>query len=310
MRRGTNRLKRPCRRPAPKPGVVRAPHQHRGGGGGVPRGSTSAHTRNGHVARTRRATGLSPRNAQTAWNGLPAGKGKGHPSGTTRNTHREGREGREEPQQRRKNLHRPRPPRRAASAEHTRPGHCTREGSSSTQCDAPAPRLGSLRASPWGSDWRQASSPAGLAAPGARATTHQGGGVVGKCLQPRLLTDTLTGEWRNGEAGEGQTRSPVNPGDSATRQEVCHERPPTRSRWGGYHVARPCGPPGAKNVAYPKNQTSNLLSFPPVLISAGFSSVCVPSGAPSALHPLFPPLPARPRTAAAASLAVFALPSL
>ena len=131
-RRGTNRLERPYRRPAPEPRVVRAPHRPGGGGGGIRRGSASAHTHNGHAARTRRATGPSPRNAQTAWNGVPAGEGKGHPGGTTRNTHREGREGREEPKGRSENRHRPRPPRPAASAAHTRPGHCTRQGSSST----------------------------------------------------------------------------------------------------------------------------------------------------------------------------------
>ena len=192
-RRGTNRLERPYRRPAREPRVVRAPHRPGGGRRRERRGSTSTHTHNGHAARTRRATGPSPRNAQTAWNGVLAGEGKGHPGGTTRNTHREGREGREEPKGRHKNRHRPRPPKPAARAAHTRPGHCTRQGSSSTQCYALAPGLGSLRASPWGSHWRQASS-TGPAAPAARATTHQGGGVVGKRLQLRLLSDALTGE--------------------------------------------------------------------------------------------------------------------
>ena len=71
---------------------------------------------------------------------------------------------------------------------------------------------------------------------------------MGKRLQLRLLSDALTGEWREGEAGEGQGFEPREPGDSATRQEVCHEGPPTRSRWGGYHLARPGGPPGPKGV--------------------------------------------------------------
>ena len=210
-RRGTNRLERPYRHPAPEPRVVRAPHQPGGGGRRARRGSRSAHTCNGHAARTRRATGPSPRNAQAAWNGVPAGEGKGHPGGTTRDTHRQGRESREEPKGRRKNRHRPRPPRPGASAAHTRPGHCTRQGSSSTQCYAPAPRLGSLRASRWGFHWRQASS-TGSAAPAARATTHYRGGVVGKRLQPRLLSDALTGEWQNGEAGEGRGSEPREPG--------------------------------------------------------------------------------------------------
>ena len=193
-RRATNGLARPYRRPAPEPRVVRAPHQPGGGGRHLRRGSTGAHTRNGHAERTRGATGPSPRNAQTAWNGVTAGEGKGHPVRTTRNTHREGREGREEPKGRSKNQHRPRPPRPAASAAHTRQGFCTRQGSSSTQCYAPAPRLGSLCASPWASHWRQASS-TGPAAPAGRATTHQRGGVVAKRLQPRLLREALTGEW-------------------------------------------------------------------------------------------------------------------
>ena len=125
--------------------------------------------------------------------------------------HHEGREGREESQEKSKNRHRPRPPRPAASAAHTRPGHCTRQGSCSTQCYAPAPQLGSHRASPWGLHWRQASS-TGPAAPAARPTMHQGGGVVGKHLQPRLLSDALTGEWPNGKAGEEQGSEPREPG--------------------------------------------------------------------------------------------------
>ena len=71
---------------------------------------------------------------------------------------------------------------------------------------------------------------------------------MGKRLQPRLLSDALNGEWPNGEAGEGQGSEPSEPGNSATRQEVCHEWPPTRSRWGGYHLARQGGPPGPKDV--------------------------------------------------------------
>ena len=78
-------------------------------------------------------------------------------------------------------------------------------------CYTPTPQLGRLRASPWRSHRRKASS-TGPAAPAARATTHQVGGVVGKRLQPQLLSDTLTGEWRNGEAGEGQGSEPREPG--------------------------------------------------------------------------------------------------
>ena len=47
----------------------------------------------------------------------------------------------------------------------------------------------------------------------------------------------------------------------------------------------------------------------PALISAGFSFVCVPSGGPSALPPLCPPLPSLPLTALVGNLAASALPS-
>ena len=103
--------------------------------------------------------------------------------------------------------HRPDHPDPAASAAHTPPGHCTRHGSSGAPRHAPAPSLGSRRASPRGSHWRQASS-TGPAAQANRATTHQGGDAVGKSLQVRLLSDALTGEWRNGEAGEGRGSEP------------------------------------------------------------------------------------------------------
>ena len=35
---------------------------------------------------------------------------------------------------------------------------------------------------------------------------------MGKRLQLRLLSDALTGEWRNGEAGGGQGSEPCEPG--------------------------------------------------------------------------------------------------
>ena len=71
---------------------------------------------------------------------------------------------------------------------------------------------------------------------------------MGKRPQPRLLSDALTGECEMGKPGRDGTPSPVNPGDSATRQEVRHKGPPTRTRWGGYHLARPGSPPGLKGV--------------------------------------------------------------
>ena len=51
-----------------------------------------------------------------------------------------------------------------------------------------------------------------------------------------------------GKLGRDGAPSPVNPGYSATRQEVCREGPPTRSRWGGYHLGRPGGPPEPKSA--------------------------------------------------------------
>ena len=80
-------MERPYQCPAPGPREVRAPQQPgEGGGGRRRRGSASAHTHNGHAGNTRRATGLSLRNAQSAWNGVPAIEGKGHPDGTARHT--------------------------------------------------------------------------------------------------------------------------------------------------------------------------------------------------------------------------------
>ena len=48
-------------------------------------------------------------------------------------------------------------------------------------------------------------------APASRATKRQGGVVVGKRLQPRLLSDALTLEWRNQEARQGQGSKPREP---------------------------------------------------------------------------------------------------
>ena len=212
-------MKRPYKRPAPRLREVRAPHHPGKGGGRGRRGSASAHTHKGHAGKTRKATGQTPRNAQTAWNGVPASEDKGHPDGTACHTQRgirragRGKRGGHDTRQR------PQPPEPAASAAHTRPGHCTRQGSSCALRHVPAPRLGSLCASPRGFHWRQASSK-GPAAPAPRATTNQGGEAVGKRLQLRLLSDALTAEWRNGEAGEGQGSEPREPGESATRQEV------------------------------------------------------------------------------------------
>ena len=147
-----------------------ARHTTQGGGGGRC-GSASAHTRKGYAGTTRRATGPSSRNAQTAWNGVPASEDKGNPDGTARHTQRGTRGAGRGKRERHNTRYRPEPPEPAASAAHTRTGHCTRQGSSGALRHAPTPRLGSLRASPRGSHWRQASS-TGPAAPAPRATTH------------------------------------------------------------------------------------------------------------------------------------------
>ena len=163
-------MERPYQRPVPGPREVRTPH-HPGGGGGGRRGSASAHTHKGHAGTTRRATGPSSRNAKTAWNGLSVSEGKGHPDRTARHTQRgTGGAGRGK-RERHNTRYRPEPPEPAASAAHTPMGHRTRQGSSGAQRPAPTPRLGSLRASPRGSHWRQASS-TGPAALAPRATTH------------------------------------------------------------------------------------------------------------------------------------------
>ena len=165
--------------------------------------------RGAHATPPRR--GGSARNAQTAWNGVPASEGKGHPDGTARHTQRGTRGAGRGKRERRNTRYRPEPPEPTASAAHTQTGHCTRQGSSGAQRHAPTPRLGSLRASPRESHWRQASG-TGPAVPAPRATTHQGGDAVGKRPQPRLRIDALTGEWRNGEAGEGRGSELCEPG--------------------------------------------------------------------------------------------------
>ena len=144
--------------------------QKRGGGHGS-RNSASAHTHKGHTGRTRRATRPSPRNAQTAWNGVPASEDKEHPDGKACHTQRGNRGAGRGNRGRHNTRHQPQPPEPGASAAHTRPGHCTRQGSSGAPRHAPAPRLGSLRVSPRESHWRQASS-TGPAAPAPRATMH------------------------------------------------------------------------------------------------------------------------------------------
>ena len=162
-------MERPYQGPVPGPREVRTPLPP--GGGGADAAGARAHTHAKGTGTTRRATGPSSRNAPTAWNGVPASEGKGHPDGTARHTQRGTRGAGRGKRERHSTRYRPEPPEPAASAAHTRTGHCTRQGSSGALRHAPAPRLGSLRASPRGSHWRQASS-TGPAAPAPRATTH------------------------------------------------------------------------------------------------------------------------------------------
>ena len=118
----TDRVERPYQRAAPGPHEVRAPHQPGEGGGRGRRKSASAHTHKGHAGKTRRATGRSPRNAQTAPNGVPASEDKGHPDGTARHTQRRKRGAGRGKQGRHNTRHRPPAPRTG----HERRTHTTR----------------------------------------------------------------------------------------------------------------------------------------------------------------------------------------
>ena len=70
-RRCTDHVERPYQRPVPGPREVRTPYHP--GEGGADAAGARAHTHaEGHAGTTRRATGPSARNAQTAWNGVPA----------------------------------------------------------------------------------------------------------------------------------------------------------------------------------------------------------------------------------------------
>ena len=168
-RRGTDHVERPYQRPVPGPREVRTPH-HPGRGERTLRERERTHTQRAR-GDYQKATGPSSWNAQTAWNGVPASEGKGHPDGTARHTQCGTRGAGWGKRERHNTRYQPEPPEPATSATHTRRGHCTRQGSSGALRHARTPRLGSLRASPRGSHWRQASS-TGPAAPPARVTTH------------------------------------------------------------------------------------------------------------------------------------------
>ena len=61
---------------------------------------------------------------------------------------------------------------------------------------------------------------------------------MGKRLQLRLLKDALTGEWRNGEAGEEQGSQPGEPG--GLRQQA-----------GGCGMRGPLLGPGGEDITWP-----------------------------------------------------------
>ena len=163
-------MERPYERPVPGPREMRAPHHPAGGGADTARARAHTHERDtrglpeGLPDRARgmhRPHGMAYQRARVrdTRTGRPAtrsaehaGRGGGNERDTTPGA----------------GLN---PPEPAASAAHTQTGHCARQGSSGAQRHAPTPRLGSLRASPRGSHWRQASS-TGPAAPAPRATTH------------------------------------------------------------------------------------------------------------------------------------------
>ena len=163
-------MERPYQRPVPGPREMRAPHHPAGGEADTARARAHTHERDtrglpeGQPDRARgthRPHGMAYQRASVrdTRTGRPAtrsaehaGRGGGNERDTTPGAG-------------------PNPPEPAASAAHTQTGHCARQGSSGAQRHAPTPRLGSLRASPRGSHWRQASS-TGPAAPAPRATTH------------------------------------------------------------------------------------------------------------------------------------------
>ena len=163
-------MERPYQRPVPGLREVRTPD--RPGGGGADAAGARAHT---HAKGTRglpegqpdRARGTHRPRGMAYQRARVRGTRTGRPCHTQRGTRGAGRGKRE----RHNTRYRPEPPEPAASAAHTRTGHCTRQGSSGALRHASTPRLGSLRASPRGSHWRQASS-TGPAAPAPRATTH------------------------------------------------------------------------------------------------------------------------------------------
>ena len=163
-------MERPYQHPVPGPREVRTPHHPEGGGADTARARAHTHERDtrklpeGQPDRARgthRPCGMAYQQARVrdTRTGRPAtrsaehvGRGGGKERDTTPGAG-------------------PNPPNRPRAPRTHRRGTAARQGSSGVQRHAPTPRLGSLRASPRGSHWRQASS-TGPAAPAPRATTH------------------------------------------------------------------------------------------------------------------------------------------
>ena len=94
---------------------------------------------------------------------------------------------------------------------------------------------------------------------------------MGKHPQPRLRIDALTGEWRNGEAGEGRGSEPCEPGGLRHQAGGAPWRAPHYDLVGSISPGPTRWPPGAERRLVPaksnlKPQTSNLL-----LLAVAFS---------------------------------------
>ena len=79
---------------------------------------------------------------------------------------------------------------------------------------------------------------------------------MGKRLQLRLLSDALTGEWREGEAGEGRGSPPREPGGLRHQAGGVSSRAPHYDPVGRISPGPTRWPPGAERHLVPK--TSNL----------------------------------------------------
>ena len=162
-------MERPYQRPVPGPREVRTPHHAGEGGADAARARAHTHAKGtrgqpeGQPDRARgthrpRAMAYQRARVRDTRTGRPATRSAGH-AGREEGNGRDTTPGTG-----------PNPPNRPRAPRTHGQGTCTRQGSSGAQRHAPTPRLRSLRASPRGSHWRQASS-TGPAAPAPWATT-------------------------------------------------------------------------------------------------------------------------------------------